>query len=261
MNLEEKIQQHIDLYKPEGVRVVSTYKCNRNCAFCYQASKISTILTPEKFEDILKISKDKGFMPIYFTFQGGEISNYPEQTYDIIKLADKYYPQVFRKSVTSNGYGDMEFYNNLKIYGITHLSISLHKKTKIIEDKILQLKSDGFYTVRVNCYLDTDNLQDVKYVFDFCQLHKIQLTICEDLRLSANIDYDSSKILRDFNIIDMTYIEEKFNHQNVFQSKEHNFRFWVYRHLNHYDYNNIIVMPNGDITITFDDIINCEGSE
>ncbi len=261
MNLEEKIQQHLDLYKPEGVRVVSTYKCNRNCTFCYQDSKQSTLLTSDKFREILRISKSKGFMPIYFTFQGGEVSNYPEETYELIKLADRYYPQVFRKSVTSNGYGDMDFYRNLKLYGITHLTFSLHKATKFIEDRLLELKSDGFYTVRVNCYLDTENFSDVAYVFNFCQRHKIQLTICEDLRLSSDVTYDSTKLLRDSGTIDMTYHEEKFKHQNVFYSKEHNFRFWVYRHLNHYDYNNIIVMPNGDITITFDDIIHCQGSE
>ena len=154
-----------------------------------------------------------------------------------------------------------KFYRELKLYGITHLTISLHKRTKIIQDRLLELKSDGFYTVRVNCYLDEDNLADVDHVFHFCQRNNIQLTICEDLRLSSNIDYDSSKMLRDYHMIDMSYEEIKYKHQNVFISREHNFRFWVYRHLNHYDYNNIIVMPNGDITITFDDIIQCKGSE
>ena len=67
--------------------------------------------------------------------------------------------------------------------------------------------------------------------------------------------------MRDFNMIDSSYKEIKYKHQNVFFSEEHNFRFWVYRHLDHYDYNNIIVMPNGDITITFDDIIHCKGNE
>lgn len=261
MNLEEKIQQHLDLYKPEGMRVVSTYKCNRNCTFCYQHSKESDLLTPDKFKDILRISKSKGFMPIYFTFQGGEVSNYPEQTYELIKIADRYYPQVFRKSVTSNGYGDIDFYKNVKLYGITHLTFSLHKHTPMIEERLLELKSDGFYTVRVNCYLDDNNLQDVKHVFDFCQKHKIQLTICEDLRLSSEVNYNSTELLRNSNIIDSSYIEERFKHQNVFYSVEHNFRFWVYRHLNNYDYNNIIVMPNGDITITFDDIIHCKGNK
>lgn len=261
MTLSKKIQEHLDLYNPEGVRVVSTYKCNRNCTFCYQDSKQSTLLTPDKFEDILKISKEKGFMPVYFTFQGGEVSNYPEETFDLIKLSDKYYPQVFRKSVTSNGYGDMGFYRDLKLFGITHLTFSLHKNTPKIEERIIELKQDGFYTFRVNCYLDENNVSDVAHVVDFCSKNNVQLTLCEDLRLSSVVDYDSTLLLRENNIIDDSYIEEKFNHQNVFYSRKHNFRFWVYRHLNHYDYNNIIVMPNGDITITFDDIIHCKGNE
>ena len=49
MTLENKIQKHLDLYNPEGVRVVSTYECNRNCTFCYQDSKQSILLTPDKF--------------------------------------------------------------------------------------------------------------------------------------------------------------------------------------------------------------------
>lgn len=200
-------------------------------------------------------------MPIYFTFQGGEVSNYPEETFELIKIADEIYPQVFRKSVTSNGYGSMDFYRDLKLYGITHLTFSLHKKAKKTEDRLLELKADGFYSVRVNCYLDIDKMQNVAHVFKFCQENKIQLTICEDLRLSSDITYDSTKLLLDNGIIDSTYVETKFKHQNVFYSKEHNFRFWVYRHLNQYDYNNIIVMPNGDITITFDDIIHCKGNE
>lgn len=261
MTLENKIQKHLDLYNPEGVRVVSTYECNRNCTFCYQDSKQSILLTPDKFENILRISKDKGFMPVYFTFQGGEVSTYPEETYELIKLADKYYPQVFRKSVTSNGYGDMEFYRDLKLFGITHLTFSLHKDTPKIEERIIELKQDGFYTFRVNCYLDAENLDNVKHVVDFCNRNNVQLTVCEDLRLSADINYDSTQVLLEHGIIDDSYVVEQFSHQNVFYSRKHNFRFWVYRHLNHYDYNNIIVMPNGDITITFDDIIHCKGNE
>ena len=83
----------------------------------------------------------------------------------------------------------------------------------------------------------------------------------DSLRLSADINYDSTQVLLEHGIIDDSYVVEQFSHQNVFYSRKHNFRFWVYRHLNHYDYNNIIVMPNGDITITFDDIIHCKGNE
>lgn len=261
MLIEEKIENHLNQYKPEGVRVVSTYKCNRNCSFCYQNNKESTLLTSYKFENILKIFKKYNFIPIYFTFQGGEISNYINETYELIKISDKYYPQVFRKSVTSNGYGDIDFYRNLKLYGITHLTFSLHKNTPFIEKRLLELKSDGFYTVRVNCYLNENNLDDVNYVLRFCEKNKIQLTICEDLKLSTDIKYDSTKLLYDNKIINNKYIEEKHKHQNIFYSIENNFKFWVYKHLNHYDYNNIIIMPNGDITITFDDIINCKGNE
>jgi len=69
-------------------------------------------------------------MPIYFTLQGGEISVIPELTKEIAKISDYYYPQVFRKSVTTNGDSSIEFYESLKLYGITHITFSLHKPNR-----------------------------------------------------------------------------------------------------------------------------------
>jgi hypothetical protein len=38
------------------------------------------------------------------------------------------------------------------------------------------------------------------------------------------------------------------------------YRFWVYHHIDHYDYNNIIVLPDGTLTMVFDDVMVCAGA-
>lgn len=247
----------LNSYNPEGIRVVGTYQCKRNCSFCYQTHKISNVLCPIKFEVFLQELIKHKFYPTYFTFQGGEISDFVDESYEWFRLADKYYPQIFRKSITSNGHGDIEYYLKSKLLGISHITFSLHNDLhKSVEDKLVILKNDGFFTVRVNCYLNMDKLEDVKYVIDFCTENKIQLTLCEDLRLSSEIDYDSANILTQTGIIDSTYVIDRYRHQSILTSEHHNFRIWIYKHLNHYDYNNIIVKPDGTLTMTFDDIIN-----
>jgi molybdenum cofactor biosynthesis enzyme MoaA len=245
-------------YHPEGVRVVGTYNCKRNCKFCYQKSRKSDVLSLNKYNSILQEMMENKFNPIYFTFQGGEISDYPDESYEWIKSTDKFFPQVFRKSITSNGLGDIDYYKDSKLIGITHITFSLHNSNfKEVEEKLLILKNDGFFTVRVNCFLDFDNVDNVKYVFEFCSKNNIQLTLCEDLRLDQKVDkLKSESFLLENKIIDDSYNLDIYKHQTIFSSIKNNYRFWVYKHLDHYDYNNIIIKPDGDITMTFDDIIN-----
>ena len=173
----------LEKYKPEGLRVIVSYNCKRNCSFCYQNKKDSVILTPEKFESILYQLSEYQFIPIYFTFQGGEISDYSDISYELFKIADKFYPQVFRKSITSNGHGDIDFYKKSKLYGITHITLSLHNNTsKNVERLFDELKYDNFYTKRVNCFFTESEVNNVKYVYNYCKDNQIPLTLCEDLR-------------------------------------------------------------------------------
>ncbi len=246
-------------YNIEGLRIVATYDCNRNCKFCYQIRKGSVFLTEYSLKIVLHICKKFKFNPSYITFQGGELSLYPEETFKLIKLTHDYFPKVFCKSLTTNGYGDIEFYKKLKLYGITNITISFHNKDAIVERTLLELKKDGFYTVRVNCFL-YKNIENVKYVFNFCKDNDIQLTLCEDLNLSNSENFDSSNFLYK-HILNDSYKEENSLNQSIFCSEDDNYIFWVYRHFNHYNYDNLIVMPNGNVTCDFDDILNCQGSK
>ena len=249
------IQKNV-ITEKEGLRVIATYKCDRNCPFCYQSLKKSEYLEPDKFRTILNDLKSSGFIPIYITFQGGEITIQPHTMFELIKISQEIYPQVFRKSITSNGYAPIEVYQESALYGITHLSFSLHRRSKVIEDKIIKLKSSGFFTFRVNCFanISDDNIPNLKYVYDFCKENQIQLTFCEDLRF-VEVEDTTNVIVE--KVIGHTDIEIlKFKHQTILRDYKHNFLVWIYKHLDHYDYNNWIVLPTGKLTDTFDDVIN-----
>jgi molybdenum cofactor biosynthesis enzyme MoaA len=247
-------------FNPQGMRIVGTYRCNRNCPFCYQPTKESVDLDAGKLRDILRELSTYKFVPVYMTYQGGEISAMPNST-DLFMEGLKVYPQVFRKSITTNGTASTKYYSMLKIYGITHFTFSIHnaEDARRLSSTIEKLSWGGFYTIRANCYLDMDHPENVLDVYEFCKLHNIQLTFCEDLKLDATVAfraaYDLLKraIPHDFNY----YRAMPYKHQDIYISDK--YMFWVYHHLDHYDYDNIIILPNGDLTVTFDDVLFGKG--
>jgi hypothetical protein len=179
--------------------------------------------------------------------------------------ADRYYPQVFRKSITSNGYGELDFYRKAKLYGITHITLSLHAPSAQVEQLARRVARDGFYTVRVNCFLHRDRLEQAQYVYHFCRANHIQLTLCEDLRHDG-ADPPTPAEIREHVLADAVsheYRVQHHKHQDVWTrlwGKGAPYRFWVYHHIDHYDYNNIIVLPDGSLTMTFDDVMVCAGA-
>ena len=237
----------------EGVRTICTYSCKNNCSFCYQKERNGKFLSTKKFTNALN---GVDFLPIYFTFQGGEVSFFPEETLKVLNIADKRFPQVFRKSITTSGVGDLEFYKETKKYGITHFSFSLHKRNPKTESKILKLARSGFFTIRVNCFFSEERMKEVEEVLSFCIENDIQLTLCEDLRLSKN-PKNSETILKK---IVKNYKIERYKLQSIYWLKDNKFRFWVYKHLDNYDYNNLIILPDGSTTITFNDVMDCHGN-
>ena len=248
-------------HRPEGVRVITSYECERNCRFCYQEQRHSVKLYPKKLHEHLQDMAARTFIPIYFTFQGGEISTHPDHALQLFSVADKVFPQVFRKSLTSNGYGDPAFYQKAKLYGITHITLSLHGVNNRVAELALRLARDGFYTVRINCFLHRDLLANARAVYRFCRDANIQLTLCEDLRPDCmdppTPDEVKEHVLQgDAN----SYVFRSYKHQDVWTNPTRNYRFWVYHHADHYDYNNLIVLPDGSLTMAFDDVMVCAGA-
>lgn len=243
--------------KPEGIRVVATYACKKNCPFCYQPTRIGGFLDKNKFSKILE---NLDFMPIYFTFQGGEISYFPEKALELIDIADRYFPQVLSKSLTTNGQADLDFYEKTKLHGISHLTFSLHSVTPFssLQDKILKLAQDGFFTVRVNCFIDETKIINYLDVIDFCMRNKIQLTLCEDLKFDSETSKYKDILKHKLSPYELEIKEYK--HQDIYTVHKWNYRFWVYHHADHYDYNNLIVLPDGTTSMTFDDVLNGKGN-
>jgi molybdenum cofactor biosynthesis enzyme MoaA len=237
----------------EGIRVICTYGCKKNCSFCYQKKKTNKLLHPRKFKKILN---NIDFFPSYFTFQGGEVSENPDHLFSLLKIADEKFPQVFRKSVTTNGNGSSWFYDHLKLYGATHLTFSLNNMFSLdLMNRIKHLSKSGFYTVRVNCYLDKECPGKIRDIFNFCYEHDLQLTLCGDLIKEAK---DSAKWLyKNLNLEDYRVFIHK--HQAIFISEKREYKFWLYKHLDNYDYNNLIVLPNGETTLCFNDVIEGRG--
>lgn len=247
---------------PEGVRVITTYDCKRSCKFCYQTQRHSTQLDVDVFREHLRDLQKHGPMPIYFTFQGGEVTTHPDHTFALCSSADHYFPQVFRKSVTSNGYGELDFYQKAKLHGITHITLSLHGPNARVEQLACRLAHDGFYTVRVNCFLHRDHLVDAAHVYKFCRTNSIQLTLCEDLRPGC-VSPPSIVAIKEHVVQYEPYGVQGYKHQDVWTSTSQRdvpYRFWVYHHVDQYDYNNLIVLPDGTLTMTFDDVMVCAGA-
>lgn len=263
----EDVDKILAEYHPEGVRVVGTYRCNRNCKFCYQPTKSSEVLIPSRLDAIFTFMQAADFIPIYITYQGGELSLFPDDAIRYFKAGQNIFPQVFRKSLTTNGTATLSFYRSLKMYGITHLTFSLHNPDPDVEARIIALAHDGFFTVRVNCFMDLDqsHWQRIRYVYDFCRRNMVQLTLCEDLRQGESVlseDYSQQTIYLLAQILGLERAGVDFSeskNQILVRVMEHEFLFWIYRHRDNYDYNNVIVLPDGSLTMTFDDVLNGKG--
>jgi len=106
-------------------------------------------------------------------------------------------------------------------------------------------------TTRLNCFFDIDNAKDV---LNYAKSNYIPLTLCTDITRAQS----------DEEIIDMiSNICSPVNMQNfdnfiIVQLNDYN--FWVAKHSNNYNRDNLIILPNGGITDDFNDVIHCKGA-
>jgi MoaA/NifB/PqqE/SkfB family radical SAM enzyme len=246
-------------YNPLGFRVTCTYKCNKNCKFCYQKVRYSVDLNPLKLNSIFTEFKELGFYPSYITFQGGEMTIL-EHSLDLMNIAYNIFHKTFNRSVTTNGLMSTDYYKSLHMYGISHITFSVNTTEELhsLYTKILIIKNSGYYTVRINCCVDEENYENIKEIYEFCKLFNISLTFCEDM--NSNIDFKNSKIsqkaisdIKNYQIID-------HENQVIYKNFKDNFQFWVFKHHNNYGNQEIHILPNGELTMNFQDVINGNGS-
>lgn len=226
----------------KGLRIIATYACSNKCSFCYQSTKDSVYLTPENLERALVELKE---VPEYVTLMGGEVSEYPEETDKLLSILSKRFDKI---SITTNGNGDVEWYKSLFNKGVTNISFSLYSihLTKII-DKMKAIKPYG--SVRANCFFNRESDMPSK-VLQLCRKNGFNLTLCEDIYKN---EYHKDDIVKGLNIDDeIANIED--NEQSVIVKLFDDYQFWIFRHIENYNNDNFIVLPNGTITFDFNDV-------
>jgi len=240
----------IGMNTKNGLRIITTYSCNRNCTFCYQSIKNSVKLNPEHLANI-----PQDFVPQYITVMGGEVSMNPLHTLQIMKALDIRYPTV-PKSVTTNGSGGVGFYNELASLGVTNISFSMPEPDEDLQHTILWLRQHtSLFTIRVNCYFKDP--RDAKGTFAWCLYNRIPLTLCPDMNMPYISAQGVAKSLcgNDFETLLIT------ENQSIFLCKyPRELRFTVYGHGSEYNNDNWIILPNGTLTDRFKDVMECKGA-
>jgi len=228
-----------------GLRVIATYACNKNCPFCYQKTKKSTFLSVNSlYYDINRNDLDD---IKYITVMGGEVSDFPEKTISLIDVIKRRFPDK-PISVTTNGYGKLNFYIELS-YKVNNISFSLPAPNFTIQDKILGVS--GNVNVRVNSFLNGKHIENSLCILYFCKTHGIDLTYCTDIRIKELFDYGQ--------IFGYNIDVEQFPLYDVCNYDE--FKFRVYHNHNYEEHDkNLIILPNGDMTFDFNDVIEGKGA-
>ncbi len=243
------------------LRVVTGYKCNQCCPFCYQHRRDGGFLSVARLEEVL-ISRPT-FAPAYVTIMGGEPTLQPDLLELVFFLRGRYPRAWF--SITTNGTAPVELYIALDAHGMNNITFSLQTldpqqfstltgQNKVrLEDyvaKILYVRAHARASVRINAYILPET---VETVYRFCKEHDLKLTFCEDLLSQKIADSQRLDLSGDVHEIIQNDI------RRIYMDKD-GFEFWNYKHVNVFDYHNIIVLPDGSVTDNFGDIIAQRGA-
>lgn len=248
-----------DLKNMQGFRLVLTYQCNYRCKFCYQKKKTGTVIPLDEFKKQIDIIPTE-YVPTYITLMGGEVFLIPGFK-DYIKVLHERWPEV-SISVTTNGSGTVEFYKELFEVGVNNITFSLSTldeeeymnmvnvpvSCQKYQDKIVQAAKFG--QVRINAYIYPKNVEPM---YKFCKKNNLKLTFCEELREENQCVFANLKKAYDFTV------KEKSKFEIIYKDKD-GYEFWNYIHQDNYDYNNLIMLPDGSFTDDFGDVVNQKGT-
>lgn len=245
------------MQKYEGIRIIPTYYCNKNCSFCYQPTKKCGFMNTNQIHE--KVLNDIDFIPAYITFMGGELSCFPEESKTLMSIIHSKFPMVYAKSLITNGNGDLNWYKSLKNEGITKIIFSCHspEDINIMLPKIETISKSAFFTARVNCFLNKQNISLVKNVVEICQEKDFPLTLCYDIKCSADdrIIYDDMETMTSY--LSPGRLSEIRDNFTIVHCKN-NYQYWIYYHKENVK-NNLIILPDCSTTDDFTDVENCKG--
>lgn len=230
-----------------GLRIITTYRCNRRCSFCYQNQKDSVILSSNNLENALE---NVSFIPVYITMMGGEVSIFPNESESLFKIIQAKFPYS-SKSIITNGDGDIEWYRSLYKFGISNITFSMPILDYINLQKVNTIASMASMTTRLNCFFDINNAKDV---LNYAKNNYIPLTLCTDIN---KVQSDEEIIEMISSICSPVSIQ---NFDNFIIVQLDDYSFWVAKHLNNYNHDNLIILPDGSITDDFNDVIHCKGA-
>lgn len=228
-----------------GLRIIETYSCSKRCKFCYQKVHNSIILTPYKLRHAIK--ELGNWNPSYVTIMGGEVSEYPKETEELLKVIQESYAFVAGKSLTTNGDGDENWYKSLWRYGVNNITFSGVENI----DKAVRIGQSPNTTVRLNCFLDAST---VGAVIIKASKENIPLALCSDLRENQQ-DKELIDIVR--HACNPTSIKIYGSYIIFYLEK---YTFWLFKHNKGYTCDNNIILPNGTLTTNYLDFINCKGA-
>jgi|GEM_PF-3176938 len=247
-----------DIKKMLGLRIVLTYQCNYRCRFCYQHKKTGSVMPLAEFKrQIVGIANE--YTPTYITLMGGEVFTIPNFA-EYIKVLRAQWSDI-PISVTSNGSGTVEFYENLFAVGVNNLTFSLvsldeEEYQEIVgvpvsnqeyQKKIVEVAKFG--PVRINSYIYPHNVESV---YRFCKKNNLKLTFCEELKA------ENKEVFSRLTVANQFEVKQQSKFEIIYKDKD-GFEFWNYLHQDHYDYNNVVMMPDGSFSDDFGDVVQQKG--
>ena len=266
--------------KKVGLRVVPTYRCDRSCPFCYESVETRACPTFLLRLPIDKLPED--FNPAYVTLLGGELAapfNQKATKQLLLSIQDAY--PFCKKTLITNGCGNLDFYEDLTHYGITDFTFSINSYNQEINmlEKIRKLGANPRFSVRINMFFDMKKFLENEEVFipiwDVSSALPLGFkhTLCADIlcKDEINIDEVIDKInhfiehrsLGEFEVTGVYRFSNFVKVECSSPNESHNkvLEFWI--SLPHtdgsFDKNEWIVLPDGTVTDDFADVVAGKG--
>lgn len=254
---------------PEGLerltalRVVVGYRCNQRCSFCYQQRRDGGLSSAGELEKVLG-GLPATFSPRFVTLMGGEPTLCPDLPAMVSNLKRRFASADL--SVTSNGTAPAEAYLELARRGADNLTFSLptldaarypattgQRAQTLVEylAKVRLVRGSSGASIRLNVYARGE---EVDGFHRFAKHEGFRLTFCEDL-LSA--DCAEAQQLRPPEGMHLV-VDDSL--RRIYRDSE-GFEAWHYKHVAGFeDYRNLIVLPDGTLTLDFADVLAGRGA-